>query len=77
MFKGSCHFVRINLVNDLHSYGGLIYSFLVILEFFQSIIGRLFFKSVGTWFHLQIGLKPGFRLQIGFKPGSVFNGFLI
>ncbi|KAJ0934463.1 hypothetical protein HanRHA438_Chr03g0107731 [Helianthus annuus] len=29
MFKGFFHFVRINLVNDLHSCGGLIYSFLV------------------------------------------------
>ncbi|MFS8025702.1 hypothetical protein Hanom_Chr16g01478341 [Helianthus anomalus] len=87
MFKVFSHFVQINLVNDLHSCGGLIYNFLVRdLEFFQSKIGRLFFKSVGTRFdsHRFVArsytlflLFTGFHLQIGFKPGSLFYGFLI
>ncbi|KAF5813296.1 hypothetical protein HanXRQr2_Chr03g0096621 [Helianthus annuus] len=42
MFKGFFHFVRINLVNDLHSCGGLIYSFLVIWSSSNLLLGDCF-----------------------------------
>uniref|UniRef100_A0A251UER4 Uncharacterized protein n=1 Tax=Helianthus annuus TaxID=4232 RepID=A0A251UER4_HELAN len=54
MFKGFFHFVRINLVNDLHSCGGLIYSFLVIWSSSNLLLGDCFSNR----FHLQIGFKP-------------------